>query len=110
MKKITLEDLDKLKSDGWEVSADDRKKVARIVSDSDLRGKIKDIAAYIGSFSEENKASNDSIIGAIMANTTAMQIGFKALGEALTNPKNWECDVRRNKAGYISKIFLRQTN
>jgi len=110
MKKITLKDLEKLKLDGWEVSPDDRKKVARIESDSDLKGKIKDIADHIGSFSTENKLSNDSIIGAILANTAALQIGFKTLGEVLSNPKDWECDVRRNKAGYISKIFLRQTN
>ncbi len=110
MKKITLKDLEKLKKEGWDVSPDDQEKVSRIAHDGELRGKIKDIADIIGSFANDNRASNGGILRAIAANTETMQSGFKMLLEALTNPKEYEFDIRRNSKGFISKIFTKQIN
>lgn len=108
MKKLKLEDLKKLEENGWNISVEDKEKISKIQSDSDFRKTMGKIMDGIGLFSEENRASNNSIFEAISINTAILQSGFKSLADAMTAPRDYNIDVRRNKQGFISKIFVKQ--
>lgn len=95
MKKISLKDLE---AGGWKVSESEKEKIAAHKSKLDLNAAVKDIAKKIEALAESCVKSNavnvkaiDSIVGAIIANKPY---------------KNFECAVKRNQKGSISKIFI----
>lgn len=107
MIKKSLKDLE---ADGWQVSTTDKEKVADHKSKLDLNATANAIAASIGRLakaSESMQLSGTQSSGRIEALMTA-QVGLMELVVArIENRGSWDCDVVRNKGGFIAKINIR---
>jgi hypothetical protein len=112
MKKKSIKDLDSIKKDGWIISEEDLEKIADRKSGIDFKKSVSVLSESISKFTDASmksqKENNDKIELIIKAQATFIKTVFENLGKLNTTGKNWEFDVKRNKSGFISKIYAKQ--
>lgn len=101
MKKKTMKNLKSLEKNGWEISTEDKAAISKAKSDIAFSNDIKSLVA-------ENRALSAKIEHIAAQNAKQMTAGMHGIHDALLKEKNWEFDIRRNKSGYISKVFAKQ--
>lgn len=109
MKKKKIRDIEQLKKNGWDFDQADLDSVSKRKSEIDLTKNIEGLSERIVQMIDAQKEQGGSIEQALTVNSKIMASGFSDLKEILSEPKNWEFEIRRNQKGFISKVFARQT-
>lgn len=100
--------LTELKAAGWNVSDEEERKLER----RQLNQQMAASADRIASAAEALKRDDNQRVGRL---ETTLEAQTKAVSDLVKNlieqrSAGWECDVRRNKTGFISKVFIKRTN
>ena len=112
MKKKTL---DQLKRDGWDISEKDKDRISTQAAQKKLNRDVAGIASAVTRAAESTQKSNQQTMKGL---ETILKSQLTLLQQMIKNPdptpvappapvKNWEFDIKRNKKGFISKVYAK---